>query len=192
VATGSGKFTVISAGGEPRLFEKDAVYIGRLTSCEVLLDDSTVSRIHASITFNDGRYTLVNLSKGNILTLTDRQAAKEYGDPPKPLLSSGTVESLDALLTKLGYASAQRVEIKPTGAEQLGAWINTISPLLLIVGIIGLYIEFKTPGFGLPGVIGIAAFVVYFLGGYIAGLSAPAFGTDARGSDSGNAAAMNA
>ncbi len=36
--------------------------------------------------------------EGNILTLTDRQAAKEYGNPPKPLLSSGTVESLDALL----------------------------------------------------------------------------------------------
>ena len=110
--------------------------------------------------------------EGNILTLTDRQAAKEYGNPPAPLLSSGTVESLDALIERLGYAGAQRVEIKPTGAEQLGLWINTIAPLLLIVGIVGLYIEFKTPGFGLPGIIGIAAFAVYFLGGYVAGLSA--------------------
>ncbi len=110
--------------------------------------------------------------EGNILTLTDRQAAKEYGNPPVPLLSAGTVESLETLLTQLGYAGAQRVEIKPTGAEQLGLWINTIAPLLLIVGIVGLYIEFKTPGFGLPGIIGIAAFAVYFLGGYVAGLSA--------------------
>ena len=37
---------------------------------------------------------------------------------------------------------------------------------------VGLYIEFKTPGFGLPGIIGIAAFAIYFLGGYVAGLSA--------------------
>ncbi len=110
--------------------------------------------------------------EGNILTLTDRQAAKEYGDPPKPLLSSGTVESLDALLELLGYAGARRVEIQPTGAEKLGTWINTISPILLIIGIIGLYIEFKTPGFGLPGIIGILAFGLYFLGGYVAGLSA--------------------
>ena len=58
--------------------------------------------------------------EGNILTLTDRQAAKEYGNPPKPLLSSGTVESLDALLAQLGYAGAQRIEIKPTGAETAG------------------------------------------------------------------------
>lgn len=110
--------------------------------------------------------------EGNILTLTDRQAAKEYGSPPKPLLSSGTIASLDALLEKLGYAHAQRIEIKPNGAEQLGIWINAISPILLIIGIIGLYIEFKTPGFGLPGIVGITAFAIYFLGGYVAGLSA--------------------
>jgi membrane-bound serine protease (ClpP class) len=109
--------------------------------------------------------------EGNILTLTDRQAAKEYGDPPKPLLSLGTVESLDDLLATLGYAGAQRIEIQPTGAETLGIWINAISPLLLIIGMIGLYIEIKTPGFGLPGILGLAAFALYFLGGYVAGLS---------------------
>lgn len=109
--------------------------------------------------------------EGNILTLTDRQAAKEYGSPPKPLLSAGTVESLDLLLHQLGYAQATRITIQPTGAEQLATWINKISPLLLIIGIVGLYIEFKTPGFGLPGIIGIAAFAIYFFGGYVAGLS---------------------
>jgi membrane-bound serine protease (ClpP class) len=46
-----------------------------------------------------------------------------------------------------------------------------ISPLLLIIGVIGIYIEMKTPGFGLPGIVGITAFVLYFLGGYVAGLS---------------------
>jgi len=109
--------------------------------------------------------------KGRLLTLTDKQAAREYGDPPKPLLSLGTVESMDALLKKLGYAEAERHEIKPTGAEQLGAWLTAISPLLLIIGVIGIYIELKTPGFGIPGIVGITAFLLYFLGGYVAGLS---------------------
>ena len=119
--------------------------------------------------------------EGSILTLTDRQAAKEYGNPPKPLLSLGTVESLDALLARLGYAGAQRVEIKPTGAEKLGTWINAIGPLLLIAGIIGLYIEFKTPGFGLPGIVGIAAFALYFFGGYVSGLSGAGWADGVRG-----------
>src|SRR5439155_1163568 len=109
--------------------------------------------------------------KGQILTLTNTEAGHEYGDPPKPLLSSGTVESLDELLKNLGYAGATRVDIRPTGAERLALWINLINPLLLIIGIAGIYIEFKTPGFGLPGIVGIAAFALYFLGGYIAGLS---------------------
>ncbi|HYT62071.1 MAG TPA: NfeD family protein, partial [Haliangiales bacterium] len=66
---------------------------------------------------------------------------------------------------------AVRADIKPTGVERLALWINMISPLLLIIGIAGIYIEFKTPGFGLPGIIGIVAFALYFFGGYIAGLS---------------------
>ena len=109
--------------------------------------------------------------KGQILTLTNIQAEKKYGNPPKPLLSSGTVESLEALLDLLGYGNAQRTDVEPTGVEKLASWIHAISPLLLIIGVIGLYIEFKTPGFGLPGIVGIAAFALYFLGGYIAGLS---------------------
>src|SRR5437660_1512183 len=93
------------------------------------------------------------------------------GDPPKPLISSGTIETIDRLLAKLGYGDAVRKDIEPTGVERLAMWINMISPLLLIVGIAGIYIEFKTPGFGLPGIIGIIAFALYFFGGYIAGLS---------------------
>ena len=109
--------------------------------------------------------------KGQILTLTNTEAEREYGEPPKPLLSSGTVETIEELLQKLGYVDAARVDIKPTGVERLATWINIISPLLLIIGIAGIYIEFKTPGFGLPGIIGIVAFALYFFGGYIAGLS---------------------
>jgi membrane-bound serine protease (ClpP class) len=109
--------------------------------------------------------------KGQILTLTNTQAEKKYGTPPKPLLSSGTFDSLDGLLATLGYGNARRVDVKPTGVETLGSWLNTLSPLLLLVGVIGIYIEFKTPGFGLPGIVGITAFVLYFLGGYVAGLS---------------------
>ena len=41
----------------------------------------------------------------------------------------------------------------------------------MLIGIIGLYIEFKTPGFGVFGAIGIAALVVYFFGGYVSGLA---------------------
>jgi membrane-bound serine protease (ClpP class) len=120
----------------------------------------------------DGVTNVVTIARVNeILTLTNTEAEREYGKPPKRLLSSGTAASLTELLEQLGYAGGLRVDIKPSGAEQLGFWINAISPILLIIGIIGLYIEFKTPGFGVPGIVGIAAFALYFLGGYVAGFS---------------------
>jgi membrane-bound serine protease (ClpP class) len=109
--------------------------------------------------------------EGEILTLTNTEAGKEYGHPPKPLLSSGTVESLDMLLEELGYGEATRHYINPTGAEKLATWLNLISPILLLIGVLGIYLEFKMPGVALPGIIGVIAFALYFFGGYIAGLS---------------------
>jgi membrane-bound serine protease (ClpP class) len=109
--------------------------------------------------------------KGQILTLTNQEAERNYGQPAKPLLSAGTVENLDALLKLLGYSSVQVKRIEPSGAEKVATWINAISSVLLIIGIAGIYIEFKTPGFGLPGIIGITAFAIYFFGGYVAGLT---------------------
>ncbi|MBK8000513.1 MAG: ATP-dependent Clp protease proteolytic subunit [Verrucomicrobia bacterium] len=114
---------------------------------------------------------VVIAKEGDILTLTNTEAEKEYGNPPKRLLSSGTVKDLDTLIAQLGYAGATTHRVDPTGMEKIGSWLNVISPLLLIIGIAGIYIEFKTPGFGLPGIVGITAFALYFLGGYVAGLS---------------------
>ena len=108
---------------------------------------------------------------GDILTLTNLEAEAKYGEAKTRLLSSGTVESIDALIIELGYAGAQRVDVAPLGVEELGTWINAISPILLLIGIIGLYIEFKTAGFGVFGAVGIAALVLYFFGGYVSGLA---------------------
>ena len=109
--------------------------------------------------------------KGQILTLTDNEAAREYGTPAKPLLSAGTVENEAALLKKLHLEHAVVKRIQASGAEKLASWINTISPVLLIIGIAGIYLEFKSPGLVLPGVVGVAAFAIYFFGGYLAGLT---------------------
>jgi membrane-bound serine protease (ClpP class) len=109
--------------------------------------------------------------EGQILTLTNYEAEREYGDPPRPLLSLGTVAGIPELLERLGLEGATTVEIVPTGAERIASWINLISPILLMIGIVGIYLEIKTPGFGAPGLVGVLAFGLYFVGGYVAGLS---------------------
>ncbi|MGZ8937770.1 MAG: NfeD family protein [Limisphaerales bacterium] len=107
--------------------------------------------------------------KGQILTLTNVQAEKKYGGTP--LLSLGTVDSINALIDELGFRGAKIVRVEPTGAERVASWLTAIGPLLLLAGIIGVYIEMKTPGFGIPGIVGVVAFALYFLGGFVAGLS---------------------
>ena len=109
--------------------------------------------------------------EGQILTLTDVEAARKYGDPPKPLFSLGTVRDIETLVEDLGFGDAVVVRVEPTGAERLASWLNMLSPVLLLIGIVGIYFEIKTPGFGLPGIAGLIAFALYFLGSYVAGFS---------------------
>lgn len=110
--------------------------------------------------------------KGELLSLTDTEAAKTYGDPSIPLLSAGTHESLDALLDdrygKGGY-SVSRLEV--SWSEDLASAISAISPILMGLGLLCVFVEFKTPGFGVFGITGGLLLALVFFGHYAAGLS---------------------
>ena len=58
-----------------------------------------------------------------------------------------------------------------TGAETFARAIAKIAPILMLVGMGGLWLEFKTPGFGLFGLLGALALLLFFFGHHIAGLS---------------------
>jgi hypothetical protein len=77
----TGKFRIhFSETKEVRSFDKERILLGRLETCDIVLDDPTVSRVHAGITFFDERYVLANLSKSNVLTLNGRLLASEESD----------------------------------------------------------------------------------------------------------------
>ena len=109
--------------------------------------------------------------KGKLLTLTNEEAAREYGTPPKPLVSAGTVDSLDGLLGKVGLTGAQIVEVKPYGFEVAARWITMVSPLLIVIGLVAIYLELKAPGLGVPTVVAVISFGLYFLSYFVAGLA---------------------
>ena len=110
--------------------------------------------------------------KGELLSLTASEAAKTYGDPPHPLLAAGMAKNVDDLLRqKFGAGGYEIVQLDVTWSEQLAVWLNTIAPVLMGLGVLCLFIEFKTPGFGFFGIAGIALLAVVFLGHYVAGFS---------------------
>jgi membrane-bound serine protease (ClpP class) len=109
--------------------------------------------------------------KGKLLTLTNEEAAQTYGEPPRPLLSAGTVKDLTELLAKLGLSDAGKFSVTPTGFEVLARWLTALSPLLILVGFVAIYLELKTPGLGAPTVVALICFGLYFLGTFAAGLA---------------------
>lgn len=110
--------------------------------------------------------------KGELLTLTDVEAVKEYGDPPEPILARGIVSDVEALLNDRFGDGNWRIEtFELTWSEHLAKWLRTIVPLLLGLGMLLLFIEFKTPGFGFFGIAGIALLLIVFASNYVAGLA---------------------
>lgn len=103
---------------------------------------------------------------GKLLTLTPKEAQK-YS------VIKYIAKDMDDLLWQLGYTNTAIVKITPTWSEDLYKWLISpqITLLLLVIGIGGLYLEFKTPGFGLPGIVGICALTIYFGSRYVIGLA---------------------
>ncbi|MFY8215019.1 MAG: NfeD family protein [Chthoniobacterales bacterium] len=106
--------------------------------------------------------------QGSLLTLSAQEAVKVYDG--KPLLASGIAADIDELKEKAGL-SGPTIEIVPSGFEKLAQWITTLAPLFLLGGVIGAYVEFKSPGFGVAGFLSALCFLIFFAGHYVAGLT---------------------
>lgn len=64
----------------PVSVEKDALVIGRIQSNDIVLNHSSVSRVHAGINRVESEYLLINLSTANSLTLNGKLLAAEEVD----------------------------------------------------------------------------------------------------------------
>jgi len=98
---------------------------------------------------------------GELLTMTNEEAYHLK-------FSRGTPENIEAFKKELGITETIIIEI--SWAEKLTRFIGAISGLLMILGFGLLYMEFKTPGFGAFGIIGITLIAIVFLGQYASSL----------------------
>lgn len=107
--------------------------------------------------------------KGALLTLSAQEATRSIGG--RPLLASGIVPDVEALCAALGLPGGAIVRVDPSGFEVLAQWITMLAPLFLMAGVMGAYMEFKAPGFGVAGILSVFCFLLFFAGHYIAGLT---------------------
>lgn len=104
--------------------------------------------------------------KGKLLTLTSEQALEvNYAE--------GIVNNFDELLDLLGYSDAEVRPLEVSFAEKVARFITNpiVYSLLLTIGSLGIIMELFSPGFGLPGFIGLSALFLFFFGHLVAGLT---------------------
>ncbi len=103
---------------------------------------------------------------GKLLTLT-AQKGKELGFIDLIAASRGEV------LAEFGLGEAEIVEPAQNWAEKLARFLTdpTVSSLLLTLGFLGLLFEVMTPGWGVPGTVGILALFLFFGGRLVIGLA---------------------
>ncbi|MDZ8120090.1 NfeD family protein [Pontiella agarivorans] len=109
--------------------------------------------------------------EGRLLTLTNKEAEQRVGEDNTPLLSKGTVKNIDDLLKNIELTGAEKRVLQVTAAEKLARLIASIAPILMMIGLGGLWLEFKTPGIGIFGIAGVTCLLLFFFGHHIAGLS---------------------
>ena len=103
---------------------------------------------------------------GDLLTLTASEA-KKVG------YSEGTVSSFNELLKEIGYENAEVISTKETISESIARFIThpVVVPILLSLAGLGLVVELYSPGFGVPGTMGIVSLLLFFYGHLVAGLA---------------------
>ncbi|HUS57632.1 MAG TPA: NfeD family protein [Planctomycetota bacterium] len=102
-------------------------------------------------------------AKGKLLTLTAEEAEK-YG------VSSGTL-SREALPEALRLAGAEMKVVKKTFFDEMVGLLTApvVVTLLVVIGLVALYIEITTPGFGVPGTVGVLCFLTIFTSNFLLG-----------------------
>jgi membrane-bound serine protease (ClpP class) len=103
-------------------------------------------------------------AEGKLLNLTAEEAF-DYG------LSDGFVESREELFEALGVADADVLEVSVSWSERLFGSIGTYAWLLWGIALLLLFIEFKTPGFGLPGALGLGMIALLLTRNHMIGLA---------------------
>nr|WP_273130146.1 nodulation protein NfeD [Bacillus weihaiensis] len=104
--------------------------------------------------------------KGDLLTLETKQAI-EVG------YAEGTAVDLQKLLDQLDLSDASIIKAEVSFAEKVARFITNpvVVPILLSIGSIGLVVELYSPGFGIPGFMGLTALFLFFYGHLVAGLA---------------------
>jgi len=118
----------------------------------------------------DGDSLLVNdiegRKEGKLISLTTEQAIKYK-------ISDGKAETIDELIEILGFSDLQLQENNENWSEVLVRFLTdpVVASLLTTFGFLGILFELQSPGWGIPGLVGLICLVLSLSASYIAQLA---------------------
>ncbi|MFH1551091.1 MAG: NfeD family protein [Planctomycetota bacterium] len=97
----------------------------------------------------------------------DYEEAVKYGFADKWIKGNDR----ETLFEYLGLVDPDVTEAEPTFTEGFFAFLNSplLRTLLIMIGLAGIYLELKTPGFGVPGIVGLSAIAMIMLISFVIG-----------------------
>lgn len=102
----------------------------------------------------------------HLITLTAQEAVKY-------VMADTIAGSLDETLAAFNLRNAEIVSLEESWIESVVRFLNNpiISSLLIMIGLVGLFTEIKTPGWGLPGTAALIALALFFGSGFLLDLA---------------------
>jgi membrane-bound serine protease (ClpP class) len=106
------------------------------------------------------------VEKGKLLTLTTSEALTHK-------VADFTADTLTDALAATGLHGADIQRASQTWAETFVRFLThpVVSSLLMTIGMLGLLVEIRTPGFTLPGAVGLLSLALFFWGHWIVQLA---------------------
>jgi membrane-bound serine protease (ClpP class) len=106
------------------------------------------------------------VEKGKLLTLSTDEALKHK-------VAEFRADSLEGALARIGIDNAEVRRASPNWAENVVRFLThpVLSSLLVTIGMLGIIIELRTPGFGVPGAIGVGSLAAFFWGHWLVQLA---------------------
>ena len=103
---------------------------------------------------------------GKLISLTTEQALKYR-------IADGTAENMEALLDSLGYSSIKTIETTENWSEAIVRFLTNpvVASLLTTFGFLGILFELQSPGWGIPGFVGLTCLILSLSASYIAQLA---------------------
>ncbi len=101
-----------------------------------------------------------------LLTLTGNEAVA-FG------FANAIVDTVDQLRTRYGIAAAEVPVLSFDWSEKLTSWLTSpeFRGLLMVLLLMGAYMEFNTPGLGVPGAVALICLVLLLGAPYLTGLA---------------------